>query len=960
MACSYRLIDDECCRGCARLSAFERWPELGGVIDPAPSAKAVYRFGQFTLDTASGILTRRGLRVKLQEQPFQILALLLEHHGAVVSRAEIRERLWAANTFVDFDKSLGVAVLKVREALEDDAANPRFVETIPRRGYRFIAPVTATSTEDLPSSPDRSLQEEISASSLPLPQAATAALAFPAPPSPIFATSWRRYGVVAVWLGLAAVITAILAAAYLHIRSTRNLSSEAVAVPAPARTAGPQPLPVRSRRSVAVLGFRNLPQSAGNTWLSTAFSEMLNTELAAGGELRMISGEDVARVEREIALTPEASLSKTTLTRLRTSLGADVVLLGSYTLLPSRNKSRIRLDVRLQDTGLGETIHEEAFTSNEDDLFDLASHAGTHLREALSPGLRLAPAFDERKPATPSNQLAFQLYSEGRARLYACDFTHARDLLLRATSSDPAFPLAHAALAETWSHLGYTPQAQAEAKRALDLSDSLPEEEALLIRGQYQTTMNAWTDAAATYQSLFQKYPDNIDYGLKLASAQRWSDRPGILNTVAILRKLPPPLRDDLRIDMAEADGWLNTDLAKGRAAAQRAVNKATALGSTLLLARSYGILCQLDAGASVLEQTVRECSSSRAAYVSAGDLNNAARTLNDLASAYYLQGELARAESMWREAITEFHNVGDEEGISAASSNLGATLFTQGNLPGARRLMHMALSSSELIGDKDGVARALTNLGDVSLQSGDLHAAQIYYQRSTAVASTINDKSAAAFGMAGMGDVLVEQRELAAAHSFYDKAIQMRTEIGEKQAVAETRIQVARLAIDEDHAAEAAGDLRSIEQQSHRDAQPDDELQAGLMLTRALMSSSGPANAHDGNAQLHAAMNELEALSPLAHSTQNRLLAIRYIYMLALAQGRAGDSRASALGLADALKQAHAHKFTLFEQEILISVAKLEEHSGLSAASSNLAALQSSARSKGLYLLAQYARTKD
>ena len=274
---------------------------------------------------------------------------------------------------------------------------------------------------------------------------------------------------------------------------------------------------------------------------------------------------------------------------------------------------------------------------------------------------------------------------------------------------------------------------------------------------------------------------------------------------------------------------------------------------------------------------------------------------------------------------------------------------------------MHMALSSSELIGDKDGVARALTNLGDVSLQSGDLHAAQIYYQRSTAVASTINDKSAAAFGMAGMGDVLVEQRELAAAHSFYDKAIQMRTEIGEKQAVAETRIQVARLAIDEDHAAEAAGDLRSIEQQqSHRDAQPDDELQAGLMLTRALMSSSGPANAHDGNAQLHAAMNELEALSPLAHSTQNRLLAIRYIYMLALAQGRAGDSRASALGLADALKQAHAHKFTLFEQEILISVAKLEEHSGLSAAPSNLAALQSSARSKGLYLLAQHARTKD
>jgi DNA-binding winged helix-turn-helix (wHTH) protein len=106
----------------------------------------VYRFGLFVLDSASGTLTRNGIRVKLQDQPFQLLVLLLERSSQIVSREEIQQRLWPGNTFVEFDKSLGVAVLKVREALADEANNPRFVETVPRRGYRFIA---AVSIQDL-------------------------------------------------------------------------------------------------------------------------------------------------------------------------------------------------------------------------------------------------------------------------------------------------------------------------------------------------------------------------------------------------------------------------------------------------------------------------------------------------------------------------------------------------------------------------------------------------------------------------------------------------------------------------------------------------------------------------------------------------------------------------------------------------------------------------------------------
>ncbi|HKN35150.1 MAG TPA: winged helix-turn-helix domain-containing protein [Terriglobales bacterium] len=111
---------------------------------PTPIAgRRIVRFGVFEADLQAGELRKSGIRIRLQEQPFQVLALLLEHPGDVVTRENLREKLWPADTFVDFDHSLNTAINKIREALGDSAGNPRFVETLARRGYRFIAPVQA-------------------------------------------------------------------------------------------------------------------------------------------------------------------------------------------------------------------------------------------------------------------------------------------------------------------------------------------------------------------------------------------------------------------------------------------------------------------------------------------------------------------------------------------------------------------------------------------------------------------------------------------------------------------------------------------------------------------------------------------------------------------------------------------------------------------------------------------------
>src|SRR3984957_18151363 len=123
------------------------------LMDNSGSRAPRYRFGPFELDPEEGSLARNGSRVRVQDLPYRLLVMLLERPGEIVTREEVRQRLWPENTFVEFDNSLGVAIRKVRDALDDDAEAPRYVETLPRRGYRFVPPVTALATARSPDPP---------------------------------------------------------------------------------------------------------------------------------------------------------------------------------------------------------------------------------------------------------------------------------------------------------------------------------------------------------------------------------------------------------------------------------------------------------------------------------------------------------------------------------------------------------------------------------------------------------------------------------------------------------------------------------------------------------------------------------------------------------------------------------------------------------------------------------------
>ncbi len=886
-----------------------------------------YRFGAFEASPQNGTLLKNGTRVKLQEQPFRLLCFLLENPGDLISREAIQAHLWPGNTFVEFDPSLNVAVGKLRDALGDDSENPRFIETIPKKGYRFLAPV------------DRSL---------PPYERAGSDAAIPATPAPTTsrASELRRSSSTALLthaIRILLLVAVLVGAVAYWVFRPHAKQPDGAADNVTRASATPM------RRSVAILGFRDLPHRPDEEWVSQAFTEMVGTEIASDGNVRLVSDEDVAVAKSEMPPGEQNTLAKASLEKFARRSGADIVLLGSYTVMPGTEGNRIRLDARLQDTATGETIGETAVAGNESDLFELASRAGADLRKSL--GLRSLSTQDAvfARASLPSNQAAIRYYSEGRARQAIFDFAGAKDALVKAVAADPEYPLAHGFLADAWARLGFESKAVAEAKRSLELSWSLPAEERLELEGSYHTKIFDYPGAVKPYLALYRMRPDNLDYGLQLAAAQYKVYPSDSLATLRALRQLPPPVGDDPRIDFVEAEAQMNHDLAAAQSAATRGIAKAETERSPDLAANGYGLLCQLSAAhGKSLNESVADCEKAIEIYKSAGQMNNAARTMNDMAGAYMNLGDIRRAESLYRQADVEFRRTGDLPAQAAATNNLGDVLLKQGKLSDAQKMLADAVPAYRKLEDASGAAGVTNDLGTIALERGDLPTAEDLFGRAKAAAEQIGDKSTVAFAFAGMGDVSFQRGDFAAARKAYQQAIDIRTQTSELQYIAEAEVALARVSIEEGHAADAEITLRRCQNQFHDESQSDDELMAGTALIDALVAQGRLADASA----------EVARDQPKSEKSQNRFAQLEFALAVDRALSASPDPTADCKsGLEKILAESRAGGLFRIELETRLAIAQCEKGAGqTSSAMRDFTAVEKSARSKGFDRIARKA----
>ncbi|MGB7599215.1 MAG: protein kinase [Candidatus Sulfotelmatobacter sp.] len=624
---------------------------------------------------------------------------------------------------------------------------------------------------------------------------------------------------------------------------------------------------VKTRPSVAVLGFKNLTERPDKAWLSTALAEMFSAELASGGKLRLVSGEQVARASRDVPWSL-SEMPKDSLPRLRANLDTDYVTTGSYAVVGEGDKSQIRLDLRLEDTVAGDTVAEEAAAGSEADLFDLVSEIGARMRARLGAGQVTGEQANQVRASMPSDPKAARLYSEGLDKLRAFETLAARDLLTQAVAADPKSPQLHSALSAAWLELGYDSKAKDEAQRAFEISTNLSTEERLWMEAQYRDLNNEKPKAIELARTLADLYPDSLSYGLRLANLQdNGGDPKTAFDTLEALRKLPPPSGDDPRIDLAEATAVEALgDYKREEEISVAAAKKGESRGMRLVVAqaRLYESTALHQLGDS--DRASAALAQAKVLFAGSGDLKHSGMTL--VWSADYLKGkgDLAGARKQAEEALVVFRQIGNQLYAGQALNEIGLVLADEGNLSEAKNYYEQALRNYREADYKVTIGDELGNIGEVLDRLADFAGARKNLEEAVQIFDEVGDKDSAGIVEIELGDVYEEGGDLLGATQHLERALRLEIETGNKSAQASTLSALAGVLLDQD-------DLKQAREKSEQAFALQRDLKRAIPLAGSLVQSGEisleegkPADAEKmANEALHA----LESTASPAHAAE-------------------------------------------------------------------------------------------
>jgi len=410
-------------------------------MEPDHPAGGRLSFGVFEVDLRAGELRKRGLRVRLQQQPFQVLAMLLEHSGQIVGREELQKKLWPADTFVDFDHGLNKAINKIREALGDSAENPRFVETVARRGYRFIADVRAADAAPV-RSPEPATQAHPAADA-PDPQdlaGRLAPLTHLLPPG-----AWK----------IAFVVLALLASfAAWKLRS-----------------GNPPPLIIRS---LAVLPLESLSSDASQDYFADGMTDELISDLGQISALRVISRTSVMAYKH----------TRKSLPQIARELNVDAVVEGTVL----RSGDKVRITAQLIEGSADRHVWSQSYQGELRDTLALQNNVARAIADQIRVNVNPQEQAALRN-VTVVNPVAYESYLRGRYfwnKRTTDGLKVALAYFNQAVDEDSKYAQAYSGLADTYALLGdwqyavmtpkeALPKAKAAAIKALELDSALGE-----------------------------------------------------------------------------------------------------------------------------------------------------------------------------------------------------------------------------------------------------------------------------------------------------------------------------------------------------------------------------------------------------------------------------------------------------------------------------------------------------
>ena len=434
----------------------------------------VYRFGVFEVHTESRELLRHGHRVKLQEQPFQVLLLLLENPGEIVSRELLQQRLWPGNTFVEFGQSLGTAITKLRQALDDDADNPRFVETVPRRGYRFIAPVDLRGVTDNKfdlAAPDL-------APSIVAGEPRNAAVESAAP-------AQRNKGRSLIWIALGATLLVGVFVVYaIHRRNAFALAP---------------------KDTIVLADFEN---TTGEPVFNDALRQGLIVGLTQSPVIHVLSDRSSAVIFKQMGYTPDTQMTGHLAIELCRRVGGKVAVQGSISSLGTAYL--VALAAIRCDNGKP-IAREEVEAPQREDVVGALGRATARLRARLGESLPSIQKYNAPlEQATTSSLEALKTYGMALSTWDSKGDAASIPLFKRTIELDPNFAMAYGGLATVYNNRGEPGLATENVTKAYELRDRLTESERGSIDARYYLYVTGEVEkAASTYELMAQDYPDS-------------------------------------------------------------------------------------------------------------------------------------------------------------------------------------------------------------------------------------------------------------------------------------------------------------------------------------------------------------------------------------------------------------------------------------------------------------------